>query len=163
MPCRVCRWHPLEEAQPGTARVARLEGQQHRGHRLHFYYAGGNGRYGNPHITEIGLATLRLDGFCSMYAGEREGWLITRREQIEQPRVMINARVSPGGCVVAEILDRSNNVVPGFSRHDCVAFKGDSVRHILTWRTQTLPASPDQADRKLRFYLRNADLYAYLP
>ena len=59
-----------------------------------------------------GLATLRLDGFCSFRAGDTEGWLISRREPFRRPAVTLNARVGTNGCVAAEILDRHNRVLP---------------------------------------------------
>lgn len=135
------------------------------GDRLFFYYSG----YDTIHDDDahakgaIGIATLRLDGFCSMQAGRREGWLISRREVFNTPRVTINAKCAAGGYVTAELVDRNNRVIPGFSRQDCVPFTGDSVRHELTWKTREFPKQLVDKDRKIRFYLRNADLYSYLP
>ena len=111
----------------------------------------------------IGLATLRLDGFCSMHAGDREGWFITRREPSHTPGVVINARTTGEGFVAAEILNRHNQVVPGFARGDCVVFRGDAVRHALKWKNAQLSASHTGEDYKLRFWLKNADLFSYLP
>ena len=134
------------------------------GDRLYFYYGGWVGPHNSVDATaNIGLATLRLDGFCSMQAGEEEGWLITRRERFCVPRVTINARTAEGGHIAAEVLDTDNNVIPGFSRTDCVPFTGDSVRHVLAWKTAALPADQTEGDKKIRFYLENADLYSYLP
>jgi hypothetical protein len=151
------------------------------GDKLFFYYGGCDGLHDDPRVNAaIGLATLRLDGFCSLRAGEREGWLITRREPAREPVVTINAKTAKDGYVTAEILDRKNRVVPGFSRNDCVAFSGDSVRHELKWKTATLPkktadlikheskwktatSSDQMTDWKIRFWLKNADLYSYLP
>ena len=133
------------------------------GDRLHFYYGANSGRYAKPQVSEIGLATLRLDGFCSMQAGAEEGWLISRREPFRVPKITINAKTAPDGYVVAELLDRGNDVVPGFSRADCLPFTGDSVRHVLTWKTAELPEAMLKPDKKVRFYLKNADLYSYLP
>lgn len=134
------------------------------GDRLHFYYGGCDAAHDEKRVKAgIGLATLRLDGFCSLRAGGAEGWLITRREALREPAVFINARVRPGGSVTAEILDRRNRVVPGFSRADCVPFTGDAVRHELRWRTDRLPETLLTADAKLRFWLRDADLFSYLP
>ncbi|HEY3267788.1 MAG TPA: hypothetical protein VGM37_12730 [Armatimonadota bacterium] len=135
------------------------------GDRLFFYYGG----YDTIHDDDahakgaIGLATLRLDGFCSMAAGRKEGWVISRREVFNAPEVTINAKCGRGGYVAAEILDRNDRVIPGFSRRECVPFTGDSVRHTLRWKTATFPRALADKDRKVRFILRNADLYAYLP
>lgn len=114
--------------------------------------------------ASIGLATLRLDGFCSMSTHDStEGWLITRREPFRKPFVTINARTKLGGSISAEILDRKNRVVAGFSRDQCVAFQGDSVRHRLQWKTSSFPASATKSDYKIRFWLKDAELFSYLP
>jgi hypothetical protein len=133
------------------------------GDRLYFYYCGTRGRYLKPRDEAIGLATLRLDGFCSMRAGEEEGWLISRREQLERPSVTINAKTGPGGYVVAEILDRYDNVLDGFSREDCIVFSGDDVRHQLRWQKPEFDQDQLEGDKKIRFILKEADLYSYLP
>jgi len=133
------------------------------GDRLHFYYGANSDRYGNPQVSEIGLATLRLDGFCSMQAGAEEGWLITRREPLTAPQVTINAKTGPKGMVLAEILDRDNNVLDGFSRNECIPFTGDTVAHTMRWRTEAFAKGQIDGDKKFRFVLKNADLYSYLP
>ncbi|HOW78397.1 MAG TPA: hypothetical protein PK406_03020 [Verrucomicrobiota bacterium] len=134
------------------------------GDRLHFYYGGCDGLHDDPRVNAaIGLATLRLDGFCSFRAGDTEGWLISRREPFRRPAVTLNARVGTNGCVAAEILDRHNRVLPGFAKADCIPFEGDSVRHELRWRTAAFAAAPERPDYKIRFWLRNADLFSYLP
>lgn len=134
--------------------------------RLAFYYGGFPGRHneaGKLKLAAIGLATLRLDGFCSMQTGASEGNLVTRRETFRIPKLTINAKVAPGGYVVAEILDAENHVIPGFGRADCAKFSGDSVRHVLTWKCAELPPELRSADKKVRFFLRKADLFSYLP
>jgi hypothetical protein len=111
----------------------------------------------------IGLATLRRDGFCSMRAGAAEGWLITRREPFHQPGVTLNARTAADGFVTADILDRRDQVVPGFSRKDCLAFTGDAVEHRLRWKEPRFSGSATRDDYKIRFWLKNAELFSYLP
>lgn len=127
---------------------------------LYFYYGGFDKVHDEARATgNIGLAVMRLDGFCSMTAGAQEGWLISRRESLAKPRVVINARVSSGGWVQAELLDRRNRVLPRFSRKDCLPFSGDSVRREMTWNA---PAPPDSlSDVKIRFHLKDAALYSY--
>jgi len=131
------------------------------GDELWFYYGGWDGPHrSTTRNAAIGLATLRLDGFASL-AADAEGWLITPPESFTQPGVTINAKVHPGGQIVAELLDEDERPVPGFDRSQCQPFTGDSVRHQLTWRdAQRLP--PD-ARLKLRFSLRKAELYSYMP
>ncbi len=136
------------------------------GDRLFFYYGAFPGRHNEgakfPRAT-IGLATLRLDGFCSMHAGTQEGWLLSRREGMTTPRVAVNASVRPGGSLTAELLDKDNKPLAGFARGDCVPFTGDSVRHTLVWKTAQFAPEQLAGDKKVRFYLADADLYSYLP
>ncbi len=134
--------------------------------KLYFYY-GGFDRLHDADLDKvkgaIGLATLRLDGFCSMTAGSREGWLIGRREVFNTPRVTINARTRPGGHVIAELVDRHNNVIEGFSRAEAIPFTDDSTSHRVEWKTKSFPAALTDRDKKVKFYIKNADLYSYLP
>ena len=134
------------------------------GDKLYFYYSGCDGLHDDKRVNAaIGLATLRLDGFCALRAGASEGWIITRREPFHESAVIVNARTEKDGFVVAEILDRDNRVVPGFSRRECLSFTGDSTRHLMTWATVALPVGKKSADYKLRFWLKNAELFSYLP
>ncbi len=135
------------------------------GDKLHFYFGGTDRVHDEKRVqASIGLATLRLDGFCSLSSQDsNEGWLITRREPFRKPMVTINARTQPGGAISAEILDRKNKVVAGFSRDQCVVFQGDSVRHILQWSTGSFPEGATKSDYKIRFWLKNAELFSYLP
>jgi hypothetical protein len=93
----------------------------------------------------------------------REGWLITRREPLQRPIIRINARTERGGSITADLLDRNNRVVTGFSRQDCVAFQGDSVRHEMKWKTGEFALDKKQEDYKVRFWLRDAELFSYIP
>ena len=132
--------------------------------KLYFYYGGFDTRHNaRAYNGAIGLATLRLDGFCSMHSGPAGGWLITRREKLPAPQIAINGATAPGGSIRAEILNLDGKVVAGFSVQDCVPFTGDSVRHTLRWRTEEFPAGVRDRVKQIRFYLTNADLYSYLP
>ena len=49
----------------------------------------------------------------------------------------------------------------GFSRADCALFDGDSVDHRVTWRTKTSLDDLRGRPVRLKFYLRNAELYSF--
>lgn len=111
----------------------------------------------------VGLAKLRLDGFCSMQGGDEEGWFISRREVFNTPKVTVNAKCSQDGYIAAEIVDRYDNPIPGFEKYYCNAFTGDSIRGEITWKNETFPNEWTDKDKKIKFYIKNADIYSYLP
>jgi hypothetical protein len=142
-----------------TARAPVIVGEE-----LYFYYGGCDKVHDEKQVNAgIGLATMRLDGFCSMKGADQMGWLITRREPMLEPRVSINARVDPGGLIQAELLDRHNRVVPGFSREESQAFTGDSTAQEIRWNTATFEGKGKRKDYKIRFWIRRAELFSYLP
>lgn len=158
----------IERGEPGswdggmivTARAPVIVGDQ-----LYFYYGGTDKVHDEKRANAgIGLATMRLDGFCSMAtAGAAEGHLISRREPMRVPIVKINAKTSARGRITAEILDRKNRVVAGFSRAECQAFQGDATSHELKWSTNRFNEKAVRADYKIRFWLDDAELFSYLP
>lgn len=136
------------------------------GDEIWFYYTGCD----QVHDEDAGtnavmcLAKLRMDGFCSMRAGDEEGWFISRREVFNTPKITINAKCRPGGYIAAELLDRHNDVIPGFEWYYSNAFTGDSVRGELTWaKHPTFPGECIDKDKKIRFRIKKADLFSYLP
>ena len=131
--------------------------------KLLFYYGGFDKVHDEKRPSgAIGLATIREDGFCSMCAADTEGWLLSRRELLDAPEIRINARVASGGYVIAEIVDRHDHVITGFTRNECRRFEGDSTDYLLTWTTGAFPAGA-APDKKIRFFLRNAEIYSYMP
>ncbi|MCA9192328.1 MAG: hypothetical protein KDB03_11215 [Planctomycetales bacterium] len=152
----------------GMTLVARAPVQV--GDELWFYYTGTSKVHDDPRVpAAIGLAKLRLDGFCSYSCrgnaspDSRVGWLISRREPMRQPRVAINAITGPRGSISVEILDRTDRVVPGFSRDLCVPFRGDSTHHEIAWNSSQSIQPLTQPDCKLRFWLEDAELFSYHP
>jgi hypothetical protein len=106
------------------------------------------------------LATLRLDGWVSLGATVREGYVETKPLFSTGAHLFVNARCGPDGFVDVEVMDNWNNVWEGFARADCRTFHGDDVRHRVQWATtdavNTVPGIV-----KLRFHLRNAELYSF--
>ena len=128
---------------------------------LWFYYSacavehGITGRSG-----PICLAKLRLDGFVSMDAGHETGTLITKPFLVDGDSLSINA-AARGGSVAIAVLDEHGIQHEGFSRADCAVFDGDSVEHRVTWRTKTSLDDLRGRPVRLKFYLRNAELYSF--
>jgi hypothetical protein len=119
----------------------------------------------------IGLLRMRQEGIVGMHANAvRQGILITRPLISEGRRLAINAECGSRGSIQVEVADALDQVLPGFSRGECDTFTGNSINHIVTWRGQDLipvqtkhsryPSPENERFRKLRFFLRDAEIFA---
>lgn len=113
------------------------------------------------HSIGVGLATLRLDGFASLRAGEKPGEFTTKPLNIQGNRLEINGRCREGGSIRLELLDAAGKPVPGFTINDCDPFDGDSIRHAVTWKgAAEIPAGLSQPV-SVRAVISSADLFAF--
>ena len=121
----------------------------------------------DPELSAYGhhlcLATLRLDGYVSLDATVREGYVETKPVSSRAPRLYINGRCARNGYIQVEVRDTWGNVWDGYSREECKTFTGDSIHHPVTWsaqdRVDEIPGSARGI--VLRFYLQNAELYGF--
>ena len=98
---------------------------------------------------------MRLDGYVSLDATVREGWIETKPVFSTGDHLFINGRCDADGYIKVEVMDTWNNVWDEYSGEACETFTGDAVRHQVKWSGhQTVSEVPGAV--KLRFYLRNA-------
>lgn len=128
------------------------------GDKLYFFVTG---RYLNngAEITSTGLATLRRDGFVSMDASDSEKSLLTELFKFDGSYFFVNAKVT-GGLKV-ELLDKDGNVLPGFSKNECIAFNSDSTRSRIQWTGKANLSELKGKAIKAKFYLTDGSLYAF--
>ncbi len=145
------------------------------GDEMRFYYgAYSQGATGGDDLrlaSGLGLATAPLDRFAGLQPVPRsdQPTLKAPLENIGQvtlkpvhlagtTRLLLNADAS-AGAVRVELLDAAGKRVRGFSRDDAVPIKGDSLRHPVLWRSQSLADLP-AGNYLLRLHLENAIVYA---
>ena len=109
---------------------------------------------------ELGLARLRLDGFASMTAGEREGTLTTRPLHFEGGSALRLNADARGGALRVEALTLYGEPVAGFTRDQCRVIEGDSQNHQVLWSGGGKLGEIAQPVR-LRFSMRRAKLYSF--
>jgi len=148
------------------------------GDALWFYYYGRPGFHGDRHMTHagcIGIAKLRVDGFASLRAGRREGWVTTRPFTWPGGTLQVNGRVEGGnlwnyegrqdadGWLRVEVLDGRGSSIQGLSRDDCEPLFRDSIVYEPAWAGQGQSAlrKLEGQQIKLRFLLRAAEVYAF--
>ncbi|MCH2372558.1 MAG: hypothetical protein MK538_00130 [Planctomycetes bacterium] len=136
------------------------------GDELWFYYA--DRRHQNRPGAErdtvdmrLFLATLRVDGFASLNAGERPGVVVTRPLTYAGKTLYVNADVAPGGSIRCELRRFDGQVVESHSFGKSQPVRGDTFRGKLTWVTsETLPPTR-QTGYRLALELTKAKLYSF--
>jgi len=126
-----------------------------------FYGAMDKGHKDKENRMTIGLATLRLDGFVSLAAGQEPGMVTTKPFKLNGSKLEVNVDAS-GGEFSVEVQDATGQPIPGFARQDCREIKGiDELRLQPKWARHADLVSLNGKVIRLRFDFQNARLYAF--
>jgi len=131
------------------------------GDQLWMYYTAittTHGGYVPKKKITIGLAKWRMDGFVSLDAANDGGFVETVLLQHSGERLEVNVAVG-GGELAVEVLDAEGRALPGFTRKECTPVRRDSVRAAIRWKEHD--RLPDEKPVRLRFYLRDAQLFGF--
>ena len=128
--------------------------------RILLVYSGSPHPHVREHNFDIGLATLRLDGFVSLDASGT-GEILTKPVVFDGRQLVLNLQCEPEGHAVVELLDEKGRAIPGFTRRECDQLAGDSVSGLVTWRGNADVGQLAGRPVKLRIRLRKAKLYAF--
>ncbi len=113
-------------------------------------------------LAVLMLAVMPEDHWISLDAGVEEGWLMTKPWG-PPSGIFVNADAE-GGSVVGELVTPYGEVVPGFSRDECVPIESNGPDQELTWKgDRTLYDSRKEylGGVCLKLYLKEAKLYSY--
>jgi hypothetical protein len=132
------------------------------GDKLYSYVSGRAGIRGKPTsgVCTTGLATLRRDGFASMDGGTHEGRLTTRLVRFRGRHLFVN-NDAPRGELRVEVLDVKGQVIPTFSRTNCMPIQADRTSQRVQWKGSHDLSRLAGRPVKFRFYLRDGRLYAF--
>lgn len=119
-----------------------------------------NRNYGQP-TAHLRRFELRLDGLASAHAGYEGGEVITRPLRFEGVRLELNFSTSAAGGVRVELQGESGRAVPGFTLEDSRETIGDETARVHAWRSGDSLAGLQGKAVRLRFVLKDADLYSY--
>jgi hypothetical protein len=140
-------WGPVETAadSPGLPPELSLY--------VHEYADGGR--------AQLRRYVYRMDGFVSLQAPLSGGEVVTKPLIFDGSRLVLNVATSAAGSVRVELLDGDGRPLPDYRLRDCEEIYGNSIKRIVRWKTgDDLSSLADQPIR-LRFVLRDADLYAF--
>jgi hypothetical protein len=103
--------------------------------------------------------TYRVDGFVSAHATQG-GELMTKPLRFRGSRLVLNYLTTAEGALRVEIQDAAGTPLDGFRLADCPPLRGDTLEQTVAWTGgQDLARLAGQPVR-LRFELRQADLFA---
>ena len=147
------------------------------GDQLWFYYTGFDGDHmghdaSGKLIAEdnyvrrgsIALATMRLDGYQSLRAGETPGVLTTEPLTVSGPELIVNADADShfrNGELRVEVLDVEGRAIEGYTAADCAPMRADAVEFPVRWREGTDLGALLGRQIRLRFHLVRAEIFSY--
>jgi hypothetical protein len=105
--------------------------------------------------------SLRLDGFVSVAAPLSGGELVTKPILFSGKELTLNFASSAAGDVRVEIQDEGGKPFPGFALEDCGPHFGDAIERVVTWKGGSDLSSLAGKAVRLRFALRDVDLFSY--
>ena len=132
------------------------------GDKLHFYVGAVTGKNERWHADpmNVGLATLRRDGFTSMDAGASVGLLTTRPVKFSGKHLFVNV-VDPQGELRAEVIDDKGQPIAPFTVENCMPVAGDSTKAAVKWKGADDLSAVSGKPVRIRFHLKNGALYAF--
>ncbi len=122
-------------------------------------YAGEN--YWTGTSSAVRRYTLRLDGFVSVNAPMRGGELVTKPITFTGKALTLNFSTSAAGSVRVEIQDAEGKAQPGFALEDCEETFGDAIEREIVWKSGKDVSALAGKPVRLRFALKDADVFAY--
>ena len=138
------------------------------GDELWIYYSGMNRDHdgivdsaADGHLTGIGRAVLRLDGFVSADAGYGGGEIITPIIRFEGNQLELNVDTGGGGSVLVELQDAYGRPVGGYAEKDASFVCGNSVRMPVCWGKNRDVSELAGKPTRIRFVMRDCKLYAF--
>ncbi|MGB7160340.1 MAG: hypothetical protein WBD40_19890 [Tepidisphaeraceae bacterium] len=104
--------------------------------------------------------TLRTDGFASATAGEKAGELVTKPFTFTGNKLTLNVSTTARGSVQVELQDADGKPLPGFTLDDCPPIVGDKIELDVAWKGNPSLSSLSGKPVRLRFVMRECDLYS---
>ena len=103
---------------------------------------------------------MRLDGFISVNAPYAGGEMTTKPFTFAGSELAINFATSAAGSVWVEIQDADGKSIEGFTREDADEIIGDEIARVVTWKGKENVSSLAGKPIRLRFVMKDADLYS---
>ena len=117
--------------------------------------------YWRTPCSSIRRYSLRLDGFVSLNVPLSGAEVVTRPLVFAGDHLELNFSTSAAGCVRVELQDADGRALPGFGLDDCYDVIGDELARKVCWKGGTYVSALAGRPVRIRFTLKDADLYAF--
>ena len=104
--------------------------------------------------------TLRPDGFVSVHADYAGGEFVTKPLVFAGKTLVLNCATSAVGSIRVEIQDAGGKAIPGLGLRSAVELYGNAIEMPVRWRKVADLAEWAGRPVRLRFVMKDADLYA---
>ena len=118
------------------------------------------GYYTSP-SSRVRRYTYRMDGFVSIEAPLAGGQVVTKPFVFAGSALRMNFSTSTAGSVRVKIQDRDGTPIPGFALSGCPPIYGADIEHVVVWKGEGELAALAGRPVRLRFELKDADLFAF--
>ena len=104
----------------------------------------------------------RKDGFVSLRGGAKGGELLTRPIVLGKlaERLVVNFATDKGGVIRVALESPDGKAIPGYGLDDCPPLRGDSIAETIRWNPGQDISPLKGKTVRLRFALKNADLFS---
>lgn len=110
-------------------------------------------------VMSIARASWSRDRMVSLQADNREGMVETQLLTPGGSNLQVNYQLKPQGAFKVEILDDTGNVKKGYEAALSSTYGSDGLFKTIKWKNQSM--IPGGEPIKLRFSIRNGDLFSY--
>ena len=104
--------------------------------------------------------TLRVDGFVSVNAPLAGGQMVSKPITFKGKELVINYATSAAGSLQVEIQDAQGKPLEGFALGDCPEIFGDQLERVVAFKGGSDLGKLAGTPIRLRFVLKDADLYS---
>jgi len=129
------------------------------GHPEWSFYVQDHGAWFGPGTT-YNRYSIRKEGFVSASALASGGSFVTRPLRFEGAELKLNFATSATGSLRVEVQTLDGKPKPGFSLGECDELFGDFVSKKVTWTGEASLSSLSGKPVRLRFELKDADLFS---
>ena len=118
-------------------------------------------RHNGQTSAHVQRYAIRTDGLASVRAPFSGGELVTRPFKFKGRQLEINYATSSAGSLRIEIQDATGKPIPGYSLDESIELIGDHIERNVPWKDDRDLKSLAGRSIRLRFVLRDADLYSF--